>query len=66
MQGSDTGKPVIISDPESNQTKSFFKISKLVAGRVSVLAAEMKDQEQYEGKEENPEKNDLKQAENAS
>ena len=56
MQGSDTGKPVIISDPESIQTKSFLKISKLVAGRVSVLASEMKDQEQYEDKQENPEK----------
>lgn len=66
MQGSDIGKPVIISDPQSTQTKSFLKISKLVAGRVSVLAAEMQDQEQYEEKKETSEHNNLKQAENAS
>ncbi|MGZ5550720.1 MAG: P-loop NTPase, partial [Nitrososphaeraceae archaeon] len=66
MQGSDRGKSVIISDPESKQTKSFLKISKLVAGRVSVLAAEMQAQEQFEEKQENTEKNNLKQAENAS
>src|SRR5215204_1518292 len=67
MHGSDIGKPVIISDPESAQTKSFLKISKLVAGRVSVLAAEMQEQEQYEEKQEETSDNDnLKQAENAS
>ena len=66
MQGSDTGKSVIISDPESSQTKSFLKISKLVAGRVSVLAAEIQDQEKAEEKQENSENNNLKQAENAS
>ena len=68
MHGSDIGKPVIISDPESKQTKSFLKISKLVAGRVSVLATEMQDQEQYEEKKETSENknNNLKQAENAS
>src|SRR5919107_4161099 len=66
MHGSDIGKPVIISDPESAQTKSFLKISKLVAGRVSVLAAEMQAQEQYEEKQENTDKNNLKQAKNAS
>ena len=66
MHGSDIGKPVIISDPESSQTKSFLKISKLVAGRVSVLAAEMQAQEKYEEKQEKSENNNLKQAENAS
>ena len=66
MHGSDIGKPVIISDPESSQTKSFLKISKLVAGRVSVLAAELQAQEQYEEKQEKSENNNLKQAENAS
>jgi ATP-binding protein involved in chromosome partitioning len=66
MHGSDIGKPVIISDPESSQTKSFLKISRLVAGRVSVLAAEMQAQEQYEEKQEKSENNNLKQAENAS
>jgi ATP-binding protein involved in chromosome partitioning len=66
MHGSDIGKPVIISDPESSQTKSFLKISKLVAGRVSVLAAEMQDQEKYEEKQDNSENPNLKQAKNAS
>ena len=66
MQGSERGKPIIISDPESGQTKSLLKIAKLVAGRVSVLALEMQEQEQSENNKENSEQNNLKPAENAS
>jgi ATP-binding protein involved in chromosome partitioning len=66
MQGSEIGKPIIISDPESGQTKAFLKIAKLVAGRVSVLALEMQEQEQSEKNKENSEQNNLKPAENAS
>ena len=53
MQGSESGKPIIVSDPESMQTKSFLKIAKLVAGRVSVLALEIQEQEKSENTEEN-------------
>src|SRR5688500_8307255 len=60
MQGSETGKSIIISDPESRQTKSFLKIAKLVAGRCSVLALEMQEQEQSENNKGNPEQNNLK------
>jgi hypothetical protein len=66
MMGSETGKPIIISDPESLQTKSLLKIAKLVAGRVSVLALEMQEQEHSENNKENSEQNNLKPAENAS
>ena len=66
MQGSEIGKPIIISDPESGQTKSLLKIAKLVAGRVSVLALEMQEQEQSENNKEDSVQNNLKPAENAS
>jgi ATP-binding protein involved in chromosome partitioning len=68
MHGSEIGKPIIISDPESAQTKSLLKIAKLVAGRVSVLALEMQEQEESENNKdkENSEQNNLKPAENAS
>lgn len=68
MHGSEIGKPIIISDPESVQTKSLLKIAKLVAGRVSVLALEMQEQEESENNKdkENSEQNNLKPAENAS
>jgi ATP-binding protein involved in chromosome partitioning len=51
MQGSESGKPIIISDPNSVQTQSFLKIAKLVAGRVSVLALEIQEQEKIENPE---------------
>ena len=57
MQGSESGKPIIVSDPESVQTKSFLKIAKLVAGRVSVLALEMQEQEKSENTEKNSQEN---------
>jgi ATP-binding protein involved in chromosome partitioning len=48
MQGSDVGNPVIISDPKSTQANAFIKVAKLVAGRVSVIASQIKEQEQSE------------------
>lgn len=48
MEGSDIGKPITISQPESLQTNAIIKIAKLVAGRVSVIAAELKQDEEAE------------------
>ena len=47
-EGSDTGKPTVISDPESMQAHSFSKAAKVIAGRISIIAAELKAQEQAE------------------
>jgi ATP-binding protein involved in chromosome partitioning len=44
-EGSDVGKPAVISDPESMQAHAFSKAAKLVAGRISIIAAEMRNQE---------------------
>jgi ATP-binding protein involved in chromosome partitioning len=51
MEGSDVGKPVIISEPNSMHSHTFSKVAKMVAGRVSVIAAEMKAQEEAESNE---------------
>jgi ATP-binding protein involved in chromosome partitioning len=47
-EGSDAGKPTVVSEPESMQAHAFSKAAKLIAGRISVIAAEMKAQEQAE------------------
>jgi ATP-binding protein involved in chromosome partitioning len=47
-ESSDIGKPTVISEPESVQSHAFTKAAKLVAGRISILAAEIKAQEQSE------------------
>jgi ATP-binding protein involved in chromosome partitioning len=41
MEGSDTGKPVIISDPDSIQANALIKMAKATAGRISVIAARL-------------------------
>jgi ATP-binding protein involved in chromosome partitioning len=51
MQGSDEGKSIIISQPNSEYSQAFYKISKITAGRISVAALELQDQGQ-EAKEE--------------
>jgi ATP-binding protein involved in chromosome partitioning len=48
-EGSDIGKPAVVSEPESMQAHAFTKTAKTVAGRISIIAAEMKAQEQAEG-----------------
>jgi ATP-binding protein involved in chromosome partitioning len=50
MEGSDRGKPIIIAEPESMQSHAFSKVAKMVAGRISVIAAEMNAQEEEETK----------------
>ena len=47
-ESSDVGKPTVISEPESVQSHAFTKAAKLIAGRISILAAEIKAQEQSE------------------
>src|SRR5918997_6317469 len=48
MQGSDIGKSIIVSDPGSEYSQAFYKISKVTAGRISVVASELKDQDERE------------------
>ena len=45
MEGSDKGKPVIISDPNSIQANALRKMASITAGRISVIAAELKSSE---------------------
>ena len=47
-EGSDTGKPSVVSEPESTQSQAFTKAAKVIAGRISIIASEMKAQEQTE------------------
>ena len=47
-EGSDAGKPVVLSEPESFQAQSFDKAAKTIAGRISIIAAEMRAQEDAE------------------
>jgi ATP-binding protein involved in chromosome partitioning len=44
MTGSDLGNPVTISQPSSSQSVAFEKLARNVAGRVSIIAAELKTQ----------------------
>jgi len=46
MEGSDRGKPITICEPESVQSHAFINVAKIVAGRISVIAAEMNAQEE--------------------
>jgi ATP-binding protein involved in chromosome partitioning len=67
MEGSDFGKPVVISDPESMQAHIFSKVAKVIAGKVSIIAAEIRSQEDYEAKGSDPDiKLDQKQTQSAS
>jgi len=45
MEGSDKGKPVIVSDPDSIQANALTKVAKTIAGRISVIAAELNSNE---------------------
>lgn len=50
--GSDSGKPTVLSDPQSLHAISFDKAAKTVAGRISIIAAELKAMEEAEKKQE--------------
>jgi hypothetical protein len=46
MESSDVGKPPVVSEPESVQAHAFTKTAKVIAGRISIIASEIKAQEQ--------------------
>jgi ATP-binding protein involved in chromosome partitioning len=52
MKGSDSGVSVLISEPTSEYAQAFNKISKITAGRISVIASELMDQEKEQEKEQ--------------
>jgi ATP-binding protein involved in chromosome partitioning len=43
-ESSDLGKPSVISEPNSMQADAFTRTAKVIAGRISVIAAEIKTQ----------------------
>ncbi|MFL6494822.1 MAG: Mrp/NBP35 family ATP-binding protein [Nitrososphaera sp.] len=47
-EGSDIGKPAVLSSPNSLQAQAFTKTAKLIAGRISIIATEIKAQENSE------------------
>ena len=47
-EGSDIGKPAVVSEPESMQAHAFSKAAQMVAGRIRIIAAEMKAQDKKE------------------
>lgn len=54
MEGSDTGKPITLSEPNSIQANAFTNVAKTVAGRISIIAAEMKAAEEAETEGQRP------------
>jgi ATP-binding protein involved in chromosome partitioning len=52
MEGSDKGKPVIISDPNSIQANALRKMASITAGRISVIAAGLNSNEMPTDKQE--------------
>jgi ATP-binding protein involved in chromosome partitioning len=51
MTASDSGNPVTISEPNNNQAVLFDKIARTVAGRISIIASELQDQEKTESEQ---------------
>src|SRR5687767_9998486 len=51
MSGSDSGNPVTISEPNNTQAVIFDKIARTVAGRISIIASELQDQEKAENEQ---------------
>src|ERR671927_2029366 len=47
-EGSDIGKPAVVSEPESMQAHAFSKAAKMTAGRISVIAASLNSDEMPE------------------
>jgi ATP-binding protein involved in chromosome partitioning len=45
MEGSDKGKPIILSEPDSVQANALRKVAKVIAGRISVIAAALNSNE---------------------
>jgi ATP-binding protein involved in chromosome partitioning len=51
-EGSDLGRPAVVSEPESVQAQAFTSAAKLVAGRISIIADEMRKTMEEEQKKE--------------
>jgi len=51
-EGSDLGRPAVVSEPESVQAHAFTSAAKLVAGRISIIADEMRKAMEEEEKKE--------------
>ncbi len=47
-EGSDMGKPAVLLSPNSMQAQAFTRAAKLIAGRISIIATEIKAQENSE------------------
>jgi ATP-binding protein involved in chromosome partitioning len=45
MEGSDKGKPIILSEPDSIQANALRKVAKVTAGRISVIASALNSNE---------------------
>ena len=45
MEGSDKGKPIILSEPDSIQANALRKVAKVTAGRISVIAPALNSNE---------------------
>lgn len=45
MEGSDKGKPIILSEPDSISANALRKVAKVTAGRISVIAAALNSNE---------------------
>jgi len=45
MEGSDKGKPILLSDPDSIQANALRRVAKVTAGRISVIAAALNSNE---------------------
>jgi ATP-binding protein involved in chromosome partitioning len=60
-EGSDIGKPLVVSEPDSVQSHAFTKAAKVIAGRISIIADEMKKMLEIEEKKgkDNVGKDDL-------
>ena len=48
MEASDVGQPITLSQPSSAQAIAFGNVAKAVAGRISVIAAEIRAAERAE------------------
>ncbi|MGI0007368.1 MAG: P-loop NTPase, partial [Nitrosotalea sp.] len=44
MEGSDSGRPVLVTDPNSTMSQAFMVVAKNVAARCSVLASQLSDE----------------------
>jgi ATP-binding protein involved in chromosome partitioning len=44
MEGSDSGRPVLVTDPHSTMSQSFMTVAKNVAARCSVLASQLSEE----------------------